>query len=522
MASLQLGMRATTLHHWAGILDGRYSHQTLGELFDSDDRFAGARKRIQAAQCLIIDEISMLSSRTFAMIEFVCRHVKGNDQVFGGLQVIGCGDFKQLPPVPNLRYEDDGSYCFQSKKFNMTFPHHINLLEIKEIIRQQPKSPQQWTQTFSMLNSFVTSELHLTSMQKLFQNEFVTKLQNKLSTKVAFWLMDKEIAKMAADIVQKQAEEAEQLQIHSELSSVAKGKIRYLTGACVQRVAKRVRESVLRTVGKCSKKSRTLRKLEYKKQAMLKNFRVSDTNEDTMNEIEFKQGPSRGLTIVSEPVYDFFVLLNQVTQKSLSDKYFHLYYENLHTKCREAVDSDNNLIDTWISLFENINLSDDSEIEDELYLTLIMELFRDVTEHFIRIAFVDALRHFKTTVPRKKKQALRTKVQALGDRDTSTSKAKKSKVNKTVESTETSKAEKSTVGESAQEEVFLCKKCKAECEWEPAEVKNESLACDKCNGWFHYKCVNLKGTEAFLKKSKSSWFCAGCSKKGKGRGKGKS
>lgn len=87
MASLQLGMRATTLHHWAGILDGRYSHQTLGELFDSDDRFAGARKRIQAAQCLIIDEISMLSSRTFAMIEFVCRHVKGNDQVFGGLQV---------------------------------------------------------------------------------------------------------------------------------------------------------------------------------------------------------------------------------------------------------------------------------------------------------------------------------------------------------------------------------------------------------------------------------------------------
>lgn len=93
----------------------------------------------------------------------------------------------------------------------------------------------------------------------------------------------------------------------------------------------------------------------------------------------------------------------------------------------------------------------------------------------------------------------------MGDRDESAAKAKKTKVD-----------------EAAQEKVFICKICEAECEWEPAETKNESLACDKCNGWFHYKCVNIKGTEAFLKKSASSWFCTGCSKKGKGKGKGKS
>lgn len=91
-------------------------------------------------------------------------------------------------------------------------------------------------------------------------------------------------------------------------------------------------------------------------------------------------------------------------------------------------------------------------------------------------------------MPRKKKQALRTKVQALGDRDESAAKAKKTKVDK-----------------AAQEEVFLCKMCEAKCEWEPAETTNESIACVNCNGWFHYKCINLKGTEAFLKKSASSW-----------------
>lgn len=51
--------------------------------------------------------------------------------------------------------------------------------------------------------------------------------------------------------------------------------------------------------------------------------------------------------------------------------------------------------------------------------------------------------------------------------------------------------------------------------------KNESLVCDKCNGWFNYKCVNIKGIEVFLKKFVLLWFCIGCSKKGKGKGKGK-
>lgn len=87
MASLQLGVGGTTLHHWSGILDGRYSHQTLGELFDGDDRFADAKKRILETQCLVIDEISMVSARTFDMIEFMCRHVRRCDQVFGGMQV---------------------------------------------------------------------------------------------------------------------------------------------------------------------------------------------------------------------------------------------------------------------------------------------------------------------------------------------------------------------------------------------------------------------------------------------------
>lgn len=87
MASLQLGMNATTLHHWAGIFDGRFSHENLQELFDNDDKYADAKVRIQEAKCLIIDEISMLYARVFEMVEFVCRYVKKSNSVFGGIQV---------------------------------------------------------------------------------------------------------------------------------------------------------------------------------------------------------------------------------------------------------------------------------------------------------------------------------------------------------------------------------------------------------------------------------------------------
>ncbi|XP_060577963.1 ATP-dependent DNA helicase PIF1-like [Ruditapes philippinarum] len=114
--------------------DGRYSVDKLKALFDYDDNYASAKERISNTCCLIIDEISMLSRRTFELVENVCRHVKNNNLCFGGLQIIGCGDFKQLPPVPNKYVDDDKDYCFTSQLFDIAFPHHVNLTKVfKEV-----------------------------------------------------------------------------------------------------------------------------------------------------------------------------------------------------------------------------------------------------------------------------------------------------------------------------------------------------------------------------------------------------
>ncbi len=85
-----------TLHSWSGI--GIASSLSEAEI----DRIASKEhvaRRIQKAKVLIIDEISMLSAGTFAMVDAVCREVRRTTLPFGGLQVVMVGDFFQLPPV---------------------------------------------------------------------------------------------------------------------------------------------------------------------------------------------------------------------------------------------------------------------------------------------------------------------------------------------------------------------------------------------------------------------------------------
>ena len=66
-------------------------------------------------QVLVIDEISMVSAEMFEFLETTVRHIRGDDAPFGGLQLVLCGDFFQLPPVSQtvaivsvaVRYPDD-------------------------------------------------------------------------------------------------------------------------------------------------------------------------------------------------------------------------------------------------------------------------------------------------------------------------------------------------------------------------------------------------------------------------------
>jgi ATP-dependent exoDNAse (exonuclease V) alpha subunit len=71
------------------------------------------REIIEKTDILVIDEISMLHDFRLDMVEQVTRQVRGIDKPFGGLQVILCGDFFQLPPV-SRNDSRSGSFVTQS------------------------------------------------------------------------------------------------------------------------------------------------------------------------------------------------------------------------------------------------------------------------------------------------------------------------------------------------------------------------------------------------------------------------
>lgn len=85
-----------TVHSWSGIgIKTALDKYELDRLANNPYIF----KRIDKAKVLIIDEVSMLSADTLAMVDAVCREVRRNALPFGGLQIVLVGDFFQLPPV---------------------------------------------------------------------------------------------------------------------------------------------------------------------------------------------------------------------------------------------------------------------------------------------------------------------------------------------------------------------------------------------------------------------------------------
>ncbi len=56
-------------------------------------------KLLREIEMIIIDEVSMLRADVLDMMDFSLRHVRRNQQKFGGVQMLFIGDLYQLPPV---------------------------------------------------------------------------------------------------------------------------------------------------------------------------------------------------------------------------------------------------------------------------------------------------------------------------------------------------------------------------------------------------------------------------------------
>ncbi len=114
LAATHIG--GNTIHAWSGI----GVHDELPEDFE-DYLLKSRRDIIETTDVLIIDEVSMLHDYRLDMVELVARRVREDPRPFGGIQVVLCGDFFQLPPV-NRHDSRGGGFVVNSEAWEKLNP----------------------------------------------------------------------------------------------------------------------------------------------------------------------------------------------------------------------------------------------------------------------------------------------------------------------------------------------------------------------------------------------------------------
>jgi hypothetical protein len=125
-----------------------------GELDDLDEGFQDVpnykyknnpwvRNKLSTLKAIIFDEISMVRSDYFEMMNKICQNARNDSRPFGGIQIILVGDMFQLPPVveneETLKYltnEYGGIYYFNSHIIQNNLSH-IKYCELTKSVRQQ-------------------------------------------------------------------------------------------------------------------------------------------------------------------------------------------------------------------------------------------------------------------------------------------------------------------------------------------------------------------------------------------------
>ena len=111
-AYLLLDVDAKTINSWSGVHRFDNSREVSPKLIKSYVNMIHKKRKSSMARwlttdILIIDEISMMSSNMFTLLDKIGRHLRSEgfhdvsfaDKPFGGIQVVLVGDFLQIPPV---------------------------------------------------------------------------------------------------------------------------------------------------------------------------------------------------------------------------------------------------------------------------------------------------------------------------------------------------------------------------------------------------------------------------------------
>lgn len=160
-----------TIHSWSGI--GVKSHLSEKDILKMASN-SKKRAQIEEAKVLIIDEISMLHAYRLDLVDQICKVIRQNRDPFGGLQVIVCGDFFQLPPINEEGFPPSSfaykANCWAEMGLKVCYLEEQHrqwdeeLLRVLNDIRSQDVSESTFEKLQSRLNQTVANDAFLTKL----------------------------------------------------------------------------------------------------------------------------------------------------------------------------------------------------------------------------------------------------------------------------------------------------------------------------------------------------------------------
>lgn len=104
-------LQGNTIHSWSGIsVRDELTEKDLEKLLTT----SRIKRNYKKTKVLIIDEISMLHKHQLDMVDVIARYILANDKPFGGMQIVVCGDFFQLPPIFSHHSTEDKPFAFEA------------------------------------------------------------------------------------------------------------------------------------------------------------------------------------------------------------------------------------------------------------------------------------------------------------------------------------------------------------------------------------------------------------------------
>jgi hypothetical protein len=158
-------MGGTTIHSWTGMgIKDSLTKYDLEELRTKKY----LRNHFDRTEVLVIDEVSMLHHFRLDMIDQVCRYMKNSTAPFGGLQVILCGDFFQLPPIARTG-EPPAQFAYESESWKSA---NFKICYLEEQHRQTDSA------FLRVLNEIRANKLSEEGMKHLLSRKNIKMMEN--------------------------------------------------------------------------------------------------------------------------------------------------------------------------------------------------------------------------------------------------------------------------------------------------------------------------------------------------------